>query len=212
MGCSVCPSRVPSPTPLHFRMHLQRLPHTVPLSQMLPPNSRSQSSFLGASTPMTHWIDSLLSPRKGTFVAPHFTILSTLMPLSVSAVPVVGSHPCPTRAAQRCTTAATRSPDSSSHEPSPWYPCQSSACATLFATCSCLFLARCVIHIHFRAVLAATCQCHSSGNTHRTFISYPQKECKYRPCGNPPCHRRRPTCRTWPFPEASACSPAYGPF
>ena len=70
-----------SPAPLCFKMHPLRLPHTVPLSQMPPPNSRSQSSFLGASTPMTRWIDSLQSP--------HFPIPSTRMPLSVSAVPVV---------------------------------------------------------------------------------------------------------------------------
>ena len=57
-----------------------------------------------------------------------------------------------------------------------------------------LALAFTVIHIHFSAVLAATCQYHPSGNTHRTFISYPQSECKYRPSGNPPCHRCRPTC------------------
>ena len=68
--------RVPTPAPHYFRMHLLRLPHTVPPSQMLPPNSRSQSSFLGASTPMTHWIDSLLSLRTGTLVAPHLTIPS----------------------------------------------------------------------------------------------------------------------------------------
>ena len=50
------------------RSHLLRRLHTVPLSQMLPPNSPSQSSFLGASAPMTRWIDSLFSPRKGTLV------------------------------------------------------------------------------------------------------------------------------------------------
>ena len=81
--------RVPSPAPLCFKMHLLRLHHTVPLSQMHPPNSRSQSSFLDASTPMTRWIDSLLFLRMGTLVAPHFPIPSTWIPLSVSAVPVV---------------------------------------------------------------------------------------------------------------------------
>ena len=45
--------RVLSPAPLCFKMHQLRLPHTVPLSQMHPPNSRSISSFLGASTPMS---------------------------------------------------------------------------------------------------------------------------------------------------------------
>ena len=40
-------------------MRLLRPPHRVPLSQMHPPNSCSQSSFLGASTLMTRWIDSL---------------------------------------------------------------------------------------------------------------------------------------------------------
>ena len=64
-----------------FKIHLLRLPHTVPLSQTLPPNSRSQSSFLGASTLMTRWIDSLLSLHTGTSVAPHFHIPSTWMPL-----------------------------------------------------------------------------------------------------------------------------------
>ena len=29
-----------------------------------------------------------------------------------------------------------------------------------------------------------------------------QKECKYRPSGNPPCHRPRPTCWTWSFPPS----------
>ena len=30
--------------------------------------------------------------------------------------------------------------------------------------------------------------------------------------GNPPCHRCRPTCRTRPFPKATACCPACGQF
>ena len=51
-------------------MHLHKLPHTVPLSQMHPPNSRSQSSFLGASALVTRWIDSLLSLRMGLSGAP----------------------------------------------------------------------------------------------------------------------------------------------
>ena len=53
--------RVPSPAPPYFKMHLLKLLHTVPLSKILSPNSHSQSSFLGVSAPMTHWIDSLLS-------------------------------------------------------------------------------------------------------------------------------------------------------
>ena len=62
--------RAPSPAPLCFKMRLLSLPHTVPLSLMHPTNSRSQSSFLGASILMTRWIDSLLSLRMGTLVAP----------------------------------------------------------------------------------------------------------------------------------------------
>ena len=31
---------------------------------------------------------------------------------------------------------------------------------------------------------------------------FTQKECKYRPGGNPPCHRRRPTCWTWSFSQS----------
>ena len=61
--------RVPSPAPLCFKRHLLRLPHIVPLSQMHPPKSRPQRSFLGAS-PMTRWIDSFLFLRMGTLVAP----------------------------------------------------------------------------------------------------------------------------------------------
>ena len=122
------------------------------------------------------------------------------------------SHRSRARAAQRYTAAASRSRGSSSHELSPTYPCQSSARATPFAIRSCLCLVRCVTHIHFSGVLAATCQYHPIGNTRRSFISYLQKECKYRPSGNPPCHRWRPTCWTWPFDEATACGPAYGQF
>ena len=108
---------------------------------MHPPNSRSQSSFLGASTPLTHWIDSLLSLCKGTLVARHFTIPSTWMPLSVSAVPVVVTSALLSHvAAQRSTTAATRTRASTSHELSPWYPCQCRTRATPFATCSCRYL------------------------------------------------------------------------
>ena len=84
-----CQSTPPRPAPLHFSMHLLRLPHTVPLSQMRPPNSRSQSSFLGASAPMTHWIDSPLFTLHGNLSDAHITIPSTWMPLSVSAAPVV---------------------------------------------------------------------------------------------------------------------------
>ena len=71
-------SRAIPPRPqLCFKKHLLRLPHTVPLSQMRPLNSRSQSSFLGASIPLTRWIDSLLFLRMGTLVAPQFPIPST---------------------------------------------------------------------------------------------------------------------------------------
>ena len=166
--------RVPSPAPLCFKMHLLRLLHTVPLSQMLPPSSRSQSSLLGASTPMTRWIVRLLSLRTETSVASHFTIPST--------------------------TAATRSRVSNSPVLSPWHPCQSSARDTLVATCSCLHLVRCVIQIHFYAVLAATGS-YPTGNTFSSFFTCSQKECQYRPGGNPLCHRCRPRAGRGPFPK-----------
>ena len=105
-------------------------------------------------TPMPHWIDGPLSLRKGTLVALHFTISCTWMPLSVSAVPVVVTF-APLSHARSSTVHHRR------HQVSrfklPWYPCQSSARATPFATCSCLYLVRCVTHIHFSAVLAAAC-------------------------------------------------------
>ena len=55
---------------------------------MHPPNSRPQSSFLGASTPMTLWIASSLYLHMGTSVAPDNLDPSTRVPLTVSAVPV----------------------------------------------------------------------------------------------------------------------------
>ena len=79
---------------------------------------------------------------------------------------------------------------------------KNSARATPFATCSCLYLVRCFIHIRFYAFLAATGWYHLSGNTFSSFFTYSQKQCWYRPCGNPLCHWCRPTCWTWPFPEA----------
>ena len=102
---------------------------------------------------------------------------------SLSAVPVVVTFALLYLA--RSSTehhSATRTRGSISPGFSPWYPWQSSARATPFATCSCPYLpAR-------------------------------KKERKYRPSGNPLCHRCRHTCWTWPFPEASACSPAHGQF
>ena len=62
---------------LSVKMHLLRLPHTAPLSQMRPLNSRSQRSFLGASIPMTRWIDSLPFLRMGILLAPHLTMAAT---------------------------------------------------------------------------------------------------------------------------------------
>ena len=65
--CILSKALPPRPQPrLRFKMHLLRLLHTVPLPQMLPHNSRSQSSLLGAATPMTRWIDSLLLLRLET--------------------------------------------------------------------------------------------------------------------------------------------------
>ena len=46
--------------------------------------------------------------------------------------------------------------------------------------------------------------------THTALISYAQKECKYRPGGNPPCHRCRSMRWSWPIPEAPACCRAHG--
>ena len=62
------------------------------------PTPAHRVSFLGASTLMTRWIDSIASLRVGTLVAPHFTIPSTWMPLSVSAVPVVMTFALPSHA------------------------------------------------------------------------------------------------------------------
>ena len=89
-----------------------------------------------------------------------------------------------TRAAPLCTTPATRSRGSSLLALLTWNPCQSSAGATLYAD------------IYLSFVPAATCKYHPSGNTCCFFNSYLQKECKYLRCGNPPCHRCRPTCGT----------------
>ena len=138
--------RVPSPGPLCFKMRLFGLPHTVPLSQMHPPNSLSQSSFLGASSPMTRCIDSLLSLRMGTLVTHHFTIMDATLSISSTSGGDVRT-PVPRtqlNAAPPPPPGLEVQPPLCSHHA--WYPCQSSSRATAFATCSCLYFVRCVIH------------------------------------------------------------------
>ena len=51
---------------------------------------------------------------------------------------------------------------------------------------------------------------HPNGNTSCSFISYLEKECKYRSSGNPPCHRGRLSCGTWTFSKASGPGPLHG--
>ena len=190
-------ARVPSPAPPCFWTQLRRLLHTVPLPLMRPPNSRSQRSFSGASTPKTLWIARSHHRHMGMSVAPHFPNRVTSPLSTVSAAPaapavVMFCTPVPTRAAQRYTTAATRSRKLSSPELPTWDPCESSARATLFA------------NIHFTAVLAATCQYHPSGPTHaaRSSATY-KRSASTALAGTHHAIGAGPTCWTRSFPKTT---------
>ena len=115
--------------------------------------------------------------------------------------------------AQRYTTAATKSPSSSSHDLSPRYLCHSSARATPFAACSCLYLGKCVIHIHFSAFPGSDMFVTTHVGTHTARSSATHKKSASTDlAGTQPATGADPPCWTWPFPEASAWSPAYGQF
>ena len=68
---SALPPR-PQPSPPYFWTQLRRLLHTEPLLLMRPPNSRSQSSFSGASAPKTLWITRSHHRHMLMSAAPHF--------------------------------------------------------------------------------------------------------------------------------------------
>ena len=198
--------RVPSPGPLYFKMHLLGLHHTVPLSQMHPPNSRSQSSFLGASSPMTRCIDSLLSLRMGTSVTPHFTIMDATLSISSTSGGDV-------------RTPVPRTQLNAAPPPPPGLEVQPPLCSHHGIP-----VKAAPVRPRSQLALAFT----SSG---ASFTPLLRRPCGHRlvppkwehiqlvlhmptkgPCGNPLCHWCRPTCWTWPFPGASACSPAHGQF
>ena len=188
--------RVPSPAPPYFRMHLLRLHHTVPLSQMRPPSSRSQNSFLGASTPMTHWIASLLSFRKRTLPLHHPKHMDATLSISSTS----GGHartPVPRAQLNGTPPPATRSRGSSSLRFSPWYPCQSSARATPFATCCCFYLARCVIHIPHQRRPCSHMLVPPKWEHTPLVHQLPTKGVQVPPWREPSCDRYRPTCWAW---------------
>ena len=190
--CRALPPR-PSPAPLCFRMDLLRLPHTAPLSHMHPPNSRSQSSFLGASTPMTRWIDSLPFLRMGTsVVALHFTIPSTWIPLSVFSSSSGGDARIPVPRAQL------------NHQDSrfnlPWVL----PMVSLVKQRPCdpvrnflLLLPRQPRPLHLRQRLPYSHRLVPPKCEHIQLVLHLQKECQSRPSGNPLCYWCRPTCWTW---------------
>ena len=206
--------RVPSPAPLCFKMQLLGPPHTVPLSQMRPPNSRSQSSFLGASTRMTRWIDSFLSFRMGTLRRPtspspkHMDVTLSFSSSSggdvrtpIPRTQLNGAPPLP-------PGLEVHSPLSSPHgilvKAAPVRPRSQLVLAFTSSGASFTSSATPSLQPQVSTTRVGTHSAHSTPAHKRSAGVAPE--------GNPLCHWCRPTCWTWPFPEASACGPAHGQF